>query len=473
MIKIFRLLFILFSLPCFAFAQNKGYQIKVKVDGFAGQTAYLGYYYGSKQYIKDTVQKRPDGFFYFEGKEPLEGGMYLIVLPPSNEYFELIVDDRNAFFSVETKLPASDFIRNMKVSNSKDNLLLYQYLQFLASKREKADDLTKQIKESGVGEEKKEVLQKELAGLSQEVEKYQNKLIAENPTTLTAALVKTGMALPKAPEFTGTEKEINLQQYYWTKKYWFSKTDLSDPRLLRTSFLFQKITDYTTKLTVQQPDSIMVAIDFILQKLNPAPESYKFYLIHFLNDYAKSRVVGMDAVYVHLGEKYYCSGKAPWVDKEELEKICLQVKTLKPLLIGKKAPDLAGIDQSGKKIKLSEISSAIKVLYFLKGTEKGAASSLKELQDLAATYKNRGVEILVICNTDGTYSKNSTCSNLIQQNGLKEFSLQTSSGLQSNDLSLYNIQNTPEIYVLNEKMQILSKKIAIKQIPQVIDFFLK
>ena len=74
---IFFTLAFLMALPFFSFSQKVGYQIKLKVDGFGQKELYLGYFYGDKQYLKDTSYVEQDGYFYFEGNEKLEpGGLY-------------------------------------------------------------------------------------------------------------------------------------------------------------------------------------------------------------------------------------------------------------------------------------------------------------------------------------------------------------------------------------------------------------
>ena len=72
----------LFLLPSLAISQKIGYQIKLKIDGFEKEELYLGYFYGDKQYLKDTAYVEPDGQFYFEGNEKLlrDNGQLLIVV---------------------------------------------------------------------------------------------------------------------------------------------------------------------------------------------------------------------------------------------------------------------------------------------------------------------------------------------------------------------------------------------------------
>jgi hypothetical protein len=84
-------------------AQN--YSIFGKVEGMPDGEVLLGYYYGDKQYVKDTV-KSHHGFFHFESDENLESGVYFILLP-EKQHFQIILDEtRN--FSFETKISDLD-----------------------------------------------------------------------------------------------------------------------------------------------------------------------------------------------------------------------------------------------------------------------------------------------------------------------------------------------------------------------------
>src|SRR5688500_17572945 len=96
------------------FASKSGYSIKLKVNGIKDTVCYLGNYYGDKQYLKDSAKVDASGKFIFEGKENLDGGIYLIILP-DKKYFELIVD-KEQFFSAETD--TADYIKHMKIKGS-------------------------------------------------------------------------------------------------------------------------------------------------------------------------------------------------------------------------------------------------------------------------------------------------------------------------------------------------------------------
>ena len=126
---------LLLVLPFFTYAQ-KGHELKFRVEGLKDTVAYLGYHYGDKQYVSDTVRVDSKGNFTFKGDEPLEGGIYLVVMP-SKAYFEIIVTEQK--FSIETKV--TDPVENMKITGSYENKVFNEYQKFLASKQKEITPL--------------------------------------------------------------------------------------------------------------------------------------------------------------------------------------------------------------------------------------------------------------------------------------------------------------------------------------------
>jgi thiol-disulfide isomerase/thioredoxin len=467
----------LLTLPLLAFSQKPGYQIKVKIDGFEQRECYLGYYFGDKQYLKDTAYLEKDGYFYFESNEELPGGIYLIVMPPENQFFQVLVDKGNQWFSMETK--HANTAENMKIKNSPDNQIFYEYLNFLSQRRPEAEDLRKQIEEAGTDEKKKTKAQEKLDALDKAVAAYQKSLIAKYPSSLTALLIKANTPL-ETPEFDGDEQEKQRKAFYWTREHWFDHTDLADPRMMRTPFLFQKIDHYVQKMTVQHPDSISLAVDRVLEMARPSEETFKFYLIHLLNTFAKSNFVGMDAVYVHIALKYYAAGQAPWTEEEQLVKIIDNAKRLEPLLIGKIAPDIEMQTQAGEKITLHKFKSPFTVLFFWDPDCGHCKKSMPEMVQFAKDYKNKGVSVFAICtklvtrDDQGNFSMKEveSCWNTIREREMDVFFNAVDPYHRSRYKTIYDIKTTPQIYVLDENKKILSKRIGAEQLPEVLNHFL-
>ncbi|MCB0640664.1 MAG: DUF4369 domain-containing protein, partial [Phaeodactylibacter sp.] len=97
--------FFFFSLP--AWGQDSGHRIEVKIDGLESESLSLGYYLMDKQYLLDTAYVDKDGNYVFQGEEALEPGMYLIVIPPDNRFFQVMITDQEQHFSLYSDNPQS------------------------------------------------------------------------------------------------------------------------------------------------------------------------------------------------------------------------------------------------------------------------------------------------------------------------------------------------------------------------------
>lgn len=443
-----------------AFATD-GHNFKIKINNYEEQELFLAYHLGDKQYILDTASVGKDGFFTFLGDEPLDCGLYLVVMKPDNNFFQLLINDSEQHFTLTTD--KDDLVGKAKIKHSLDNEIFFEYLDFLNKKGPQAQSISEGMaKESD--EEKKKVFEKSLEKLNEEVKFYQEKIMKEHPETLTALIIRSTIQ-PEIPSFEGTDDEQRTKRWRYMQKHFFDNIDLTNPCILRMPFLFQKIDDYINKLQVQHPDTLAKAIEYVLDQMEPAPETFKYYVIHFLNHYAQSKIVGMDAVYVELADKYYATGKTPWVDEEQLEKILDNVKKLKPILIGKIAPDLRLEKRGGGQIRLHEVKSEYTVLYFWRYDCGHCKKSSPYMKKFYENFKDKGVEIVAIC----TKQKDELpkCWEYVEEKGIADW-------LHTYDpyywaMKLYNIKSTPQIFVLDKNKEIITKRIGAEQLEEVMD----
>jgi len=450
-----------FVLPLLSQKSN-GYEIKIQINGFKQKEIYMAYHLGEKQYIKDTIKQQADGSFLFKGDSPLESGIYLVVLPPDNNYFQLIIEKNDQYFSVTTD--AADPSKNIQTKGSIENKLFYGYMNFLAEKRPQSEALNNRLKD-----EKDSLKMQELTDaidkIDQEVEDFQFNFIQNNANTFTAAIIKANTPL-KLPDFTGTEEEQQREAFYYNRDHYFDNLDLSDGRFLRTPFLFERINTYVSKLQVQVPDSLIKAIDLVLAKTKNASESYRYFAVHYLNEYANSKFVGMDAVYVHLAEKYYASGQAPWVDSTQLAKIVENAVSLKPILIGKTAPNIKMQLRDGSPVTLHDIKSPYIVLYFWRYDCGHCKESTPDIKAFYEEYKNKGVKIFAVCVKFN--DEIGDCWKYVDENQLDGWIHAVDPYLRSKFYSLYNVKTTPQIFILDKNKKIISKGIGAPQLKEVM-----
>ena len=454
--------FFLFTLSTFA---TNGYEIKVKIDGLNEKQVFLGYHYGDKQYILDTVNIDPSGYFTFKGDEPLKGGVYLVIMPPDNQYFQLLIDKEQEF-SVETK--RDDPVASIKIKGSSDNQLFYDYLKYLSSKIPMQKELV-EAKKAADNSDKMRAVEKRLSALDKEVKKYHLDLIQKNPKTMSAVMIKPRMEI-EMPEFQGDEKEVSMKRYRHYKKHYFDNMDLGDGRLMRTPFLYERVTYYEEKLTPQHPDSIIQSLDYLLKEMQPSEETFKYYLIHFLNKYAATKVVGMDKVYVHIADEYYCKGLAPWTDEEQLAKICDNARRIKPILIGKKARDITTIDRHGVKHNLLDSKTDYTILYFWAPDCGHCKKMTPFLIDFHEKYKSKSVSIFTICKPKSGEFKE--CWDYIDEKENMDNMLNTYDPSQRAQI-FYNIRSTPSLFILNKEKEIIMKGIGADQLDEVMDEIIK
>lgn len=479
--KQYLFLWIIF-LYSFSLLGKEGYRIEIQLENYPNDTLLLGYYYGDKQYIKDTAIVNAQNQFVFEGEEGLSAGVYLLVLLPGKNYLNVLIEGNAQHFSIATDTEA--LIEEASITNSKDNLLFYNYLKFINKQRVEKERLLSQKETT-----KREILQEleaKIKTIDQLVISYQQQLIAKEPTTLTAAFIKNYISTPP-PTFEGTEEEIQLQQYGYARDHYFDNINLGDARLLRTPFLHQRIDYFTSKLTYQHPDSIAKSLDIILDKTIPAKETFKYYLHHFYNTYANAKIVGMDAVCVHLADKYFSVENTPWIEEEQLAKIKKTAATLKPILIGKVAPDLSlyEIDvektievkaeenpykrwRAKRSIRLHEVDAAYTVVYIWAPDCGVCRKATPKMLDFYEKFKDKGVEVFSIC-TENVQTDLVACAESIKEKGMIHWINTFDPFYKSKFKSIYDVTGTPKIFILDENKEIIMKGIGADQLPQIME----
>jgi len=468
---------IFLSLFNFSAQAQKGHNLRIKLDNYEHDTLVLGFHFGDKQYVKDTVKVGPDGYFAFTADTLLPCGVYLFVLKPDNAFIQLLLTEDDQDFSMHTD--AKDAVGKMKIKGSDENKIFYEYLGFLNKMRVEADTIRAKLARTNGSEADSLRLVRESGELDKQVRKYQNDLLAKNPTLLTARIIKSSLE-PEIPEFEGKDaKEIQLKKYYWYRAHYFDNIDIADPCLLRSPVLHPKVDNFINKVVPQHPDSISLAVDLVIEKMKNSSETYKFYLIHYLNMFAKSTIVGMDACYVHLAQRYYCNGGAPWVKAEDLEKICDNARRLEPILIGKIAPNIIVKDRNDRPTALWDVDADYTVLFFWAPDCSHCKKAAPSMVEFAKKFKDRGVKVFAVCTAVVTAKEDSNTFEKVKDScwkGLEEkefsdllFLNSYDPYIQSRYKTLYDVQSTPQIFVLDRKHEILMKRIGAEKLGEVME----
>lgn len=460
-------LFAFLSTSPLVLAQSDGHRITVSVPDFEGEEAYLAYHFGSKQYIRDTATVRNGTFTFASDTSQLEGGIYMVVFPPNNQFFEILISEDEQHFSVENKV--GNFVENARFEGSPTNSLFYEYLGFLGDQRTQTAPYQKVLKDSTATEAEKAEARQALAQTGKAVKAYQKDLVEAHPESLAAKVIQLSWQIELPDSLKELPKEERQQaQLEYYREHFFDYTDLSDGRIVRTPLYEQKLNEYLDRLTARHPDSLSEAVDHIMGEIEAAgnnDELYKFTASHFLNKFARSKYMGMDAVYAHVALNYYDKGKAFWMEEEEIQKIVKNARKLVPLLIGNKAPDLQLKTLDGKPVSLHKVKADYTIVYFWDpdcGICKKASKVLVEVYD---KYKDKGIEIFGVCNK--TYEELAKCGKSAEEKNMTWINAADPYG-QGQAHSKYDIRANPTLFILDKDKTIIYKQIGAKQVDEIL-----
>ena len=462
--------FLLFGLLHFSLVAgtDDGHEIKIKVKGFApGTSCILGTYYGDKQYIKDSAKVDANGELVFKGKEKYPQGVYLLI-PDDKKYFDLVMDE-NQHFSLETD--TTDYVLNMKVKGSEENNFFFSYQKFITTQQKLIEPLRNLLNKTKDKDSIKTITN-QILKVDTAVTNYKKDFAKSNPESFIAKLF-TAMEEPEIPEAPTLPngKKDSLFPYHYYKAHFFDNIDFSDERLLRSPIFHPKIKQYMDKMTVQMPDSLNVSADYLIEKARSNPEVFKWMVYWLTLTYETSKLMGMDAVFVHIVEKYYVTNQAYWVDSTQLSKIVNRAYTLNPILLGKKSPPISMIDSTGKTINLYDVKGKYTVVVFW---DEDCGHCKKEIPKLRDLYENKlkalGVKVYAIASED----KVKEWKKFIIDNKLNWINVHEPDNYKrAVTKKIYDIISTPYIYLLDENKIIKAKHIDSDQVLEIIDLLEK
>ena len=463
-----KFLLIVFLSVFFTASFSQGYKIKGEIKNMQDTTAILAYYFGGKQYATDTTDV-VKGKLTFSGGKELEGGIYLVVLP-GGKYFELIISEQKFSFTTDK----NDLVASMNFKNSKENTAFYQYLNFISVQQQKVAPLKEKL--SSAKEDEKKKIQKEINEVDNTVRDYREDFQSRYKDVFFSKIISatTDIVIPETPlDSTGKPKE-NFSFYYFKNHFW-DNMDFSDKRMLRTPVFFNKMDQYLEKLSPKHPDSIIVSADIMIEKARANKEVFQYVVSYITSTYERSKIMGMDAVFVHMVEKYYMTAQCDWVKEKQLEKIIERAKRISPNMIGKKPPNLVFKDTSNQYHSLYHLQAKYTLLFFYDPDCGHCKKETPKVKAVCDSLVSAGIDIKVFAvNTEfeidkwKEFIKKFNIGNWINVGDI-QFDKEGNPVATSNWREQYDIHSTPVIYLLNKDKEIIAKRINDKQIVKIIE----
>ncbi len=460
------------------------YKIKLKISSYPDTTLLFGHYFSESLMLKDTFYTDADGEAVIEGEEDLPGGMYTIFFPNRNR-FDLLID-KDQEFSVQTD--TVNILQNTRIEGSRNNELFYEYLSYLDEKRKESEKIQMRIR-TPLSDEDSIAARNKLKEINAGIKDYIAEITGENPGLFFSRFLLSmkDIEVPEPPrDENGALIDSSFTAKYY-KNHYFDYFDLSDVRLLRTPLYEPKLKTYLEKWVYPVPDSIYREVDWLIEKSRSDSILFKYMLTTLFNHYATSKYAGMDAAYVYIAEKYYIP-EASWSRRDFISDLKERVEKVKPLLIGKKAPDIQLVKLSdehfreakndtalkrnpyvGEMFNLSQIEGDYTILYFWEADCGHCKKTIPELYNLWERMQNKNINLRIISiSMLGGIEGKEKWIDFVNENQIYGW-INAWNPYDFSYKEAYDIQSSNILYLLDENKEIIAKKISPDQVETLIE----
>ena len=471
---------IVLSLVCFlcllkAMPQS-GHSIRLQLKPYTGGKIYLGYYYGKIRALADSAQLDANGNAVFTGKERLPGGVYFIVAPGRAVLFELLLDSLQQFSIAAdtTNLPAS-----VVFTGSPDNTVFQTYTRFTAAKGKEIMAAQKELS-SARSKADTTRIQEKIRKANTEIQEERQTLAGKYPNSLLSTLfrlLKEPVVPPAAKQPGG--KYDSLFAYRYFKDHYWDGVSFSDERLSRTPVFEPRLDKYFHDLVPPEADSIEREADMMLLESRVSKPMFQYLLVYFVQKYVNPEYMGQDAVFVHLFEKYINTGQAEFFTEKYRKFLDNRAYSLMANLIGQPAANLEMVDTAGKARDLYEVSAPFIVICFWDPTCSHCKVIVPEVDSIfRAKWKQEGVKLYGVMVDGGNeawvqFIKDHNLTDWIHVYETKEHQDAGEKAGQPNYRQLYDVYQTPILYLLDKDKHIVAKKLSYQQIDEVINLKLR
>lgn len=453
--------------------ESKTYKIQVTIPEMKNDSVYLGFYLNGKTYSKDTAVLNNKGVGFFtnigkgEKKEALKEGVYMIYFN-SDQYYDLLIG-KDQDFNVTITNTNIEKDKNKKVEpkveieGAIESERFQSLINFMVDQRKKQKELSEEYKNKKIDSltyaNKSDVLTKEVSA-------YQEKDTIDYAGTFYGAFLK-GTILVETPDMKDLPDSVRgMARYQYARKHHFDNIALNNPWYLRTPYFSSKVDNYISRYIIQHPDSIISAAFDLIEKSKGNEETFQTMTSKMINYGLQSKIMGMDAVWLAIADKYYFSGQATWADTSWVNDLKKEADKIRYNLIGMQANNLVARDSNNNVVQLRDMTKDFVLVYFYEPSCGHCKKTTPVLHDSVYTkYKDLGFEVFAFY----TQTDRKEWIEFLDKNNLKDWVNVWDPDRESWFWKYYDASSTPGVYLLNKERKFIAKKIDMKTLDMILN----
>lgn len=434
---------------------GRGYRIVLSIEGNEDSVMYLGNYYAGGTYASDTARRDSKGRFIFERKErPVLPGMYFFT-SPDGRHVDFCIYHEAPYFTFSTR--EEDWTRHMRVKGSKENELFFAYHRLSATYHDRIDSAAALKTDD-------EAFRTFRSETLRQLDRAKIDIIEHNPNSFVALLMNATRE-PEVPRINAQGDTLDhLQAWEYYMDHYFDYMRLDDDAIVRTpSAIFKdRIMAYLDRnLKYAEPEMLCLYIDKMVERARPSREAFKWIVHTVTEKYLQSNVMSYDAVYVHMVKKYYGSGDNFWSSPSTIDLNVKRAEKWERLLIGKTAIDLVLRDDESQFHQLHAQQHKYELLIFWSPTCGHCKTVIPALYSKYLALKEHvdiGAFAILSEPDEPTIPKWRT---FVEEHQMVDPDWLNLNGSEANVdwHDVYDIETTPQIYLLDRNKVILAKKL--------------
>ena len=452
---------------------NSTHDINVSISPYSNCTIYLGAYYSKGQFLADSAHLDVNGEGHFHGVNQLTDGLYFITSPQKKILFEFLMTDGQHFKIVAD----TSHLNDVKYIGSPDNVLFKTYVKGASIISAENNSLLNQYKIVKTHQDSL-IIRNKLNNLNTKLNNFKDSIIHSSPKSLTALFLTAGKQAELPHNTVLKTKKDTLNALAYIRKHYWQDVPFNDDRLLYTPFFETKIDSYYNFYVSPVADSVIHELQYMLLYARTGKQMYPYLLMKFTNQYFNPQHIGQNKVFLYLFNEFYMKGDTSLLSPESKKIIFNRAYQLMDNQVGDAAPALDMIGLDGKATSLYNINATYTMVIFWEPLCVHCQKELPRIDSIyKAKWKKAGVKIYAV-NINTELEKE--VPKFIKEKDLSAdwiFTYQTPEAAKEiaakgglNYFQLYDVYDTPSIYLLDAQKHIIAKHLSIEQFDALLSF---